>query len=378
MMRVVPLVALLTLGAAPPSADRLVAAKQAAAAAERRAAVLAAEAAGARRAAGQAAADERVARARVEAAAAQLDAARARVALVDARLAEQRAELGRQEAPAARLLAALQSLARRPAIATVAQPGSVEDLVRLRAVLGSVLPAVRARAAGIAGEVAATRRLQDSATLAAVDQRSQRIRLEAERTALARLEQDQRARARALGRGAMSEGDRALALGERARELVEQMGEEGRAAVTASTLAGLSGPVPRPIQGGVAASHAAYRLPIAGQLVTGFGEVSRAGVRSRGLTFRVVPGRAAVAPAGGTVRYAGRFRSYGTIVILDHGAGWSTLVTGLARTPLTRGSVVSAGRPLGITEARSDGAAPEVTVELRRQGRPVDLLAIAG
>ena len=370
------LLPLLLLGAAAPTPQRLAEAKRAASAAEARAAALTTQARRERSAADRAAADEAAARARVAAAAAQAEAASTRVALVDARLLAQRAELGRRQAPAARLLAGLQLLARRPAIAAVAQPGSVEDLVRLRAVLGTVLPQVRARAAAIRTDLAATRRLQTSATLAAAELRARRAALEGERTALARLEAGHRARARALGRGALSESDRALALGERARDLVDQLGEEGRATATAGDLAALPGPLPRPLAPGNVppAPVAAYRLPVAGRLVTGLGEVSPSGVRARGLTFRVAPGTIAVAPVAGTVRYAARFRSFGTVVILDHGDGWTTTLTGLAATPLARGQAVAAGAPLG----RAGSGEPEITVELRRRGRPIDLLALTG
>ena len=91
------------------------------------------------------------------------------------------------------------------------------------------------------------------------------------------------AQARALGRGALSEADRALALGERARDLLDRIDEADRAEVTAEALASLPAPLPRPLAPGVrspAVSGAAYRLPIEGRLVTGFDAVSPAGVRS--------------------------------------------------------------------------------------------------
>ncbi|HEX8553204.1 MAG TPA: peptidoglycan DD-metalloendopeptidase family protein, partial [Sphingomonas sp.] len=253
----------------------------------------------------------------------------------------------------------------------------VRDLVHLRAVLGTALPVIAARTATIRAQVEAARQLQASALSAAEAQRAGRARLEAERTALARLEARHRARAGALGRTALSEADRALALGEQARDLVDQMSQETDAALIAEALSRLPGPTARPVAGGgvAAAGRArAYRLPVDGRLVTGFGEVSAAGVRARGLTFAVADGARVVAPAGGIVRFAGRFRSFGTIVILDHGDGWSTLVAGLSATPLAREQGVAMGEPLGVVR----GADARVTVELRRRGRPVDLLALTG
>jgi len=372
MRRVLPLA--LLLGAASPE-DRLATAKRDAAAAEARAEALTAQAAGERDAADRAAAEERALRARVTAAERGVREAGLRVALVEARLAEQRAALGVAQAPAARLLAGLQSLARRPAVAAVAQPGSVDDLVHLRAVLDAVLPVVRARAAEVRVRLDATRRLQAGAVLAATALRDGRARLEGERVALAQAEARHLEQARTLGRDALSEADRALALGEEARDLIDRMAADGAARATAADLGDLPEPRPRPLASGsvaVARTGGVYRLPVNGRLVTGFGEVSGAGVRSRGLTFAVTAGAGVVAPAGGIVRYAGRFRSFGTVVIVDHGDGWTTLVTGLAVTPLRAGMRVAAGAAIG----RAGAGEPRVTVELRRRGRPMDVLAL--
>ena len=365
----------------PTAADqraRLVMAKRQAAAAAARADALARRAAGERDAADRARIEEASLAARVSAAAAELVAAKARAGLVDQMLAAHRARLGGAQAPVARLLAALQSLARRPTVVAIAQPGSVDDLVHVRAVLGSTLPLVRARTAAARADVARMRSLQTSAAQAAAALAQTRAKLEADRVALAMLEARHRQRSRALGRGAMGESDRALALGEQARDLVDRMTEEGSAAATAIDLAAIDGPRPRPIAAASVvprAPHGVYRLAVRGRLVTGFDELSASGVRSRGLTFAVAPGAAVVAPAGGVVRYAGRFRAYGMVVIVDHGDGWTSLVSGLGDSAVKVGEPVAMGAPIGRAAAGED---PRVTVELRRRGRPVDMAMLVG
>ncbi len=357
--------------------QRLVAAKRDAALAAARAAKLAAAATQERNAADKARREEQALAARVTAAEANLATAGARVTLVERLLSDQRAKLGRAQAPVARLLAALQSLARRPTIVAVAQPGSVDDLVHVRAVLGSALPVVRQRTEAVRTELAETRRLQASATLAAKALADGRARLENDRIALATLEARHRQRSQSLGRGALSESDRALALGERARDLVDGMASTTNAKATAASLIALAGPIPRPVAPGTrppAPPRGVYRTPVTGRLVTGFDEVSDSGVRSRGLTFATAPRARVVAPAAGTVRYARRFRDYGTIVIIDHADGWTSLVTGLATTSAKPGDRVAMGAPLG-TAPRED---PSITVELRRRGRPVDVAALIG
>ena len=355
---------------------RLADARRDAALAARRADALARSAAAEKDAASRAAAEERALSARVKVAEAELETARARVAVVDDLLSAQRARLSVSQAPVAGLLAALQSLARRPAIAAVAQPGSVADLVHLRAVLGGALPVVEARTAAVRVELTRAQRLQRSAAIAAAALRDGRARLEADRVTLARAEARHRAQAHMLGRGALSESDRALALGERARDLVDRIDEADRDEATAGMLAALPAPLPRPLAPDVRpvfGGSDAYRLPVIGRLVTGFDAVSPAGVRSRGLSFAVRPGAVVVAPAGGVVRYARRYRGYGGVAVIDHGAGWSTTLTGLGAVRVRPGVTLAKGAPIGVAPP---GDAPEIAVELRRRGRPVDIAAL--
>lgn len=368
----------LLLGAAPIARERqrLADAKREAITAAARADALTIAAAQETNAAARAREQEAALGKRVEAAAARVRAAEARVALVATLQADERARLATAQTPVARLLAALTGLARRPTIAAVAQPGSVDDLVHVRAVLGTALPAVRARTAGVRSEIVATRRVQASAKLAAKALRDGRAELDQRRVALAALAAQHRGQAQAFGRGAMAQSDRALAMGERARDLVDLMTEQGDGEATATGLATLPGPLPRPGEPGAVppdARDAGYRLPVTGTLLTGLGEVSAAGVRSRGLTFAVAAQAPVRAPLGGVVRYSARFRGYDGIVVIDHGAGWTSLITGLGQLGVRAGQAVAPGRPIGRAGQGDD---PRITVELRRQGRPVDLGAL--
>ncbi|MEG3181515.1 murein hydrolase activator EnvC family protein [Sphingomonas sp. LT1P40] len=354
-------------------------ANKAAKAAEARVRTLQAAAATERDEARRARTREAAIAASIQAAEAEIAAARARIAIVDRMLAAQRTRLAERQGPVARLIAALQSLARRPAILGIVQPGSTADIVHVRAVLATVTPIVRARTDDVRAEVARTRRLREGADLAVRSLHDGRARLENERLALVRMEGEHRLRSVGYRRDAMFESDRALALGEQARDLVDLMDNMGEAAETREALEALPGPLPRPGAEGAGAPAAIvrdtrtpppYRLPVSGTVVTGLGELSAEGVRSRGLTLATWPGAQIVAPTGGRVIYAGKFRGYGNIVILDHGGGWTSLVAGLDRVMVRVGEQLIQGSPLGRAPP---GETPRITVELRRKGRPVDL-----
>jgi septal ring factor EnvC (AmiA/AmiB activator) len=105
-------------------------------------------------------------------------------------------------------------------------------------------------------------------------------------------------------------------------------------------------------------------LPVEGRLVIGTGEISDAGVHARGLAFETAAGSPAIAPRSGRVVFAGPYRGYGEVVIVDHGGGWTTTITNLAGLAVGKGERVTARQLLGRT------AGGEVDVELRREGRP--------
>jgi septal ring factor EnvC (AmiA/AmiB activator) len=363
---------------------RLVVARTAAAQARARSARLEREASRARDAAAEAQAREAAVAARIQGFEAEIGAAEARVSILSTLQRRQARRLAAQQGPIVRLMAALQSMARRPAATALVQPGSISDLVHVRATLATVLPVVKTRTEAVRGELERARRLREGADLAARVLGQSRARLAQERTALASLEAQHRLRARDLDRGAMFEQDRALALGEDARDIVDLMDVMDAQADIRARLAALPGPVLRPARPEAAGAVPdpprisselpVYRLPLAGAVVTGLGEVATTGVRSRGLTLAPRAQALAVAPAGGKIAFAGPFRRYGSIVVIDHGDGWTSLVTGLGQLNVRVGETIAQGAALG----RAAGERPRVTVELRRRGRPVDITPLIG
>lgn len=323
--------------------------------------------------------------ARIQQAEADITAAEARIRIVARLQASQRARLAEKQQPVVRLTAALQTMARRPPALALVQPGSTADLVHVRSLLGSVMPLVNQRTAGLRQELARTRALRRTADLAATALRQSRERLNGERLALARLEVQHRARSRQFADSAMFESDRAIALGERARDIVDLMAVLDVQADLRDRLASLPGPMLRPGQPHTAAAprddgaravqrNPPYRLPVLGEVVTGLGEVSDSGVRAKGLTIETQGGAQVVAPTRGRIAFAADYRGYGKIVIIDHGQGWATLITNMASLGVKVGDDVVQGAPIGQTGP----GRPTVTVELRHNGRAVDITPLVG
>lgn len=323
--------------------------------------------------------------ARIQQAEADIQAAQARIAIIARMQRAQSARLAAKQEPVVRLTAALQMMARRPLALALVQPGSVADAVHMRAVLGQILPVIQQRTAGLRLELDKSRALRATAQQAADALGKAQADRKDRQTALAALEAQKRVAARDYRANAGLESERALALGERARDIVDLMDRLEEAGDLRDRLAALSGPLLRPARPDQATAPAPerenaadgpppYRLPVIGQLVTGMGEVNDGGVRSRGLTLVTQPGAQAIAPTAGRVAFAGPYRDYGQILIIDHGQGWTTLITGLHRVTAQVGDSVRQGDPVGITGAER----PNITVELRRNGRPVDIVPLVG
>ena len=115
------------------------------------------------------------------------------------------------------------------------------------------------------------------------------------------------------------------------------------------------------------------RLPIAGIIRIHYDEPDSFGAPSKGLSIEGRPGALVVAPMGGVVRFAGHFRNYGNIVILEHQKGYHSLIAGLEKIDTVVGQSVSAGEAIGLLHrAASPSEKPALYYELRLNGRPVN------
>ena len=360
--------------------------------AEARSSRLEGEAQAARTAADRSAREAAALAARIQQAEAGIAAAQARGALVERERAELREALGRQQQPLVRLTAALQQFSRRPVMLAVLRPGSVQDVVYLRAVLATAVPRVQSHTEGLRQALVRSRKLRAEAVQAAQVLRAEEAALGQRRAELAGLETRQRLASRQASGTAGREAERALQLGEQARDLDSLLSEIDRTASLRDRLAALPGPLLRPARpdsaiastpdiaapqsapgGRSSAPPIPYILPATGRTLAGFGAPARGGI-SQGVTLAPRAGAQIVAPAAGRVAFAGPYRGYGRIVIIEHAGGWTSLVTGLARLDVAVGQQLVGGAPLGIA-AQID---PAITLELRNGTQAVNPLPFVG
>ncbi|MGH6785596.1 MAG: murein hydrolase activator EnvC family protein [Novosphingobium sp.] len=351
--------------------------------ARQRAVTLEAEAGKATAAADKTAREAAAIAARIQQSEAALAASEARILLISDEQSALQARLAVKQAPLVRLTGALQRLARRPVVLSLLRPGSVRDTMHLRALLETMLPEIERRTAGLRAELAQGRALQRQAEATRRDLSASQAELARRRTSLAGLETRQRLASRDASGVADRESERALALAEAARDLGALTQSLDAAGALRSQLAALPGPVMRPERPDLAQvaeppspspsaslGLAGYVLPVDGRLVAGFGEVREGLPQSRGVVLAPRGGAQAVAPAAGRVAFAGPYRGYGRIVIVQHPGGWTSVVMGLASLSVRVGDELVAGAPLGS----AGPVRPLLTVELRKDGQPVNPL----
>jgi murein hydrolase activator len=275
------------------------------------------------------------------AAAAEIQATEAQVAGTERRLAELEERRKRSEGALddrrerlAELVLAIERLARVPREALLLRDQAPLEAARSGRLLAFAVPAIDAEAKALRGELAslAATRIEvagERARLAAARERlaTERDRLDVmieRRTRLAAALDAERAalamRSNQLGRELGS-----------VRELLERLASQKLAAERAREAA--RAVASRPM--GEARGQA--RPPVEGRTILTWGQTAGDGQQQRGITYAAAPTATVVAPWHGTIVYAGPFRGYGVILIVESGDGYHWLISGLSRLDVASG-----------------------------------------
>jgi septal ring factor EnvC (AmiA/AmiB activator) len=308
----------------------------------------------------------------IEAAEARISAADARLQLTSAYVAAHRQQLAAEQQPVSSLLAGLATMAQRPPLLVLADQGGPDQLVEVRLLLDATLPVIRSRTSRLSAELQQGQRLQQESLAARSELARSRDGLRARRQQYAALEQNAEEQALKTGGQALSSGDVAIAASEQVERLRNEQAQSQSIRSVAAQLAGDEPAPARPFaqEGASPRAPFPYQLPAAAPVTVGLASVDSSGVRSRGLTLATNRGAAVAAPAAGTVKFAGPFRDYDGVIIIDHGGGWLSLLVNVA-SPLHAGDRVALGQDIGR-------ALGPLQVELSQNGRRISPALIAG
>lgn len=112
-------------------------------------------------------------------------------------------------------------------------------------------------------------------------------------------------------------------------------------------------------------------MPARGQVVTRYGEETAKGVSSKGIIVKTRSQAQVIAPFDGTVIFAGPFRGYGNLIIIDHGKGYLSLLAGLETIDTELGQLLLAGEPVGQMPDDDDA---RLYIEIRKDNHPINPL----
>jgi septal ring factor EnvC (AmiA/AmiB activator) len=299
----------------------------------------------------------------------------------------------------AEVLAALQRMGLNPPPAILVRPDDALASVRSAVLLGAVVPEMRAQTLELMADLKEMQRLQASIkdeqerltasrTAQAEERQKQELLLEEKQKLYSQSEDElkaERLHAEELAKKATSLKDLIASLQARmdkvrtaadaAREAEEQRLAEGqeRAAQPGENSL-LSRADFESLRGQLV-------LPASGKITKKFGQKDDFGRPQAGQMLQTPQNAKITSPSDGVVLYAGAFRSYGQLLILDVGSGYHIVMAGLSRINVQQGRFVLAGEPVGamgdklltsVASLGSGNSSPMLYIEFRKDGKSVD------
>jgi murein hydrolase activator len=312
------------------------------------------------------------------------NAAEERLMLLSADIDTARERLTGDEATLEDLLASLMTFGSRRPPALAASPEDAGAAVRAAILMGEAAPALSKRAATLKSQIEELNTLTEQTRRERETIANEEAALGARREEIEALAAEKRLSSASLAAETQALRAEAERLGREAATLRDLLEGLARAAPATPGLkpapkapAAASASKPRELPSGSPASPrtapAASGFPLSpavGTRLRKFGQEVN-GARQEGLTLATRSGAQVVAPMDARVQYAGVFRTYGLMAILDVGGGVLVIVSGLDALYPEAGQWVLAGEPIGrMTDQKSPS--PELYLEVRRNGQPID------
>ncbi|MGB6539185.1 MAG: peptidoglycan DD-metalloendopeptidase family protein [Xanthobacteraceae bacterium] len=328
---------------------------------------------------------------------AKIDAAQARLQALDERQQVFQKSLDERRAAIVEILAALQRVGGQPPPALLVRPEDALKALRTAITLGAVVPGLRAQADAIAGDLADLLRVLSEIVAERTALSRNLDRLARERLRLNMLIDARQKKQRTTEVALASEQRRAATLAHQADSLADlivkleaNLGPAGSTAraqapgaqngAMGRRFAALSDPGRLAPAMAFADTRGQLHFPVNGIAIRGFGNPDGAGGTQKGLSIAAHPGAEITAPCDGWVVYAGPFRSYGQLLILNAGSGYHVLLAGMERISVDLGQFVLTGEPVAVMGGKAQASAaiasrsnqPVLYVEFRKDGAPID------
>ena len=320
-----------------------------------------------------------------------------RLAFLKEKKAELALGLASQQDMLSDVLAGLQRLEQNPPPALVVNPHDALEALRSAMLFGAVVPELRNAAETLQGQLTELENLNAS-LVEETRNNEEALKALSDAQKLAYILIDEKkARAIASNKDLAAERAKAADLAEQAksiRQLIDKLAEEKTRQEALKTRAEAEAEQARLLaeeaeQKRLAAPPIAFSLakgqlqyPAQGHLFAGFGTETSIGSKLDGIVIATSNAAQVTTPTGGKIEFAGKFKGYGEMLIVNPGEGYLLLLAGLGQITTSVGQSVKAGEPVGLMGNDSVGLtlanglpkqnAPVLYVELRFKGDPVD------
>lgn len=261
------------------------------------------------------------------------------------------------------LTSALLELSRVPPELFLLHESSPDEHIHRTILLKSLLPRLQEETTLIAQEIANFEELQDKTEAQKKLLRTAQQNLEWQRHHLDQLVQTRQGYLQKTAAEKAALAKQLETLSGEAQDLRQLMEKVSNPSWSRAVGKGISGRTPDLRSG--------LTRPVAGRIVRDYGEKDDFGVASDGVTYLAGAGSPIVAPQSGRVVFAGPFKGYGKIIIMQHSGGYHSFLAGFARIDAETGQNVEAGEPLGVLPSKGNGK-PELYFEWRKGSDPID------
>ncbi|MGB0719695.1 MAG: murein hydrolase activator EnvC family protein, partial [Bdellovibrionales bacterium] len=284
------------------------------------------------------------------------------------------ADLDKDRASIARMILAVQRLRRTPPEAMVAKPGAPINTARSAMLMRNILPALNTQMKEIRTKLDEMKTIRASLNIKRSDVLKTAKTLAAQQEELNALVQKREGLYASVQDDIKDRQAKVKEISAQAKTLAELVQKLERERAEAAKKRDESRPqsIARAPRATPLPQAGKPQLPLQGIITTAYNENDALGAKSKGLSIEGRGGALIVAPMGGTVRFAGHFKSYGNMVILEHTGGYHSLIAGLEKIDTVVDQNVSAGEPIGTLYQSSHGKAPSLYYELRYNGKAVD------
>ena len=290
------------------------------------------------------------------------------------------ADLGEKQDVLSELLAGLQQLEQNPPPALVVEPNDILAALRGAMLLGTIAPDLQAEAQALATRLDQLQSLEASITTRKADVTQELMRLQAARNDLGALMEQKRALVSKGTADLEDERKRMAALADKAKslkQLLARLSEDRKRAEEAEARNQAAAERERLRQEELqrrpkmvfAEAKGKLAFPAQGQIVRRFGQPDGLGREIQGVLIATRGGAQVTTPADGKVEFAGAFRSYGQVLILNPGGGYRVLLAGMDKVTANVGEFLRAGEPVG--EMGSGPASVTLFGEVVQDARPV-------